>query len=336
MNFFNEVLTDERIMRIALNSEKTNPDLLFTLFKKFADRTSRQPLPAGTSFYKYLEWSPEIITKIEQKSISIAEKLGVEGYNAFLRSGFRERNLTLLQNADPALYSNYINKLFPPKVQKALDRLFAEDIIGNTKDFGRARGKISDIMNETIAAKLNNINEYNQVIKLISEPGSRGSISELFFAKNLAGEKTAWEKFRHVLFDKETLGTEKGLIPDRIRPDSKRTLDIKSGYTDTDIDMAQMKNYEKLREESQVAGSAVQKQLKDLGIDDGLTGHEYLFLQGKKGQPPEAAIRAWDLIAKETKDPQKFAVYYSDNLGQIYKYNGSEVPVELIGFKLPD
>ena len=194
---------------------------------------------------------------------------------------------------------------------------------------------ISEI-NKIIGDNLRNVNEFNEIIKLINQPASRGSIGDLFFAKNFAGNQTGLERYRQVFFSKNHTGGTKGVIPDRIRPISKRTLDVKSGYSDSNIDIEQLKNLELLIEKSRIPQSNVADLLEGIGIKGGLKGHDYVFLPGLRGTSREAAKRAFNIVEENAKNSKNFSIYFIDNKGKVWQYLGPDIEDVLVGIKLLD
>lgn len=251
---------------------------------------------------------------------------------------FRKSNETLLEYAEPGLFEMFKQGKLPPAVQKRLDELLNDDLIGSTDLLTTARGNMSSKINNAIGESITSLDDFKNVINVLEQPGSRGSIGEIFFRRFLAGSETSLEKYRQVLFDKQILGpgATKGVRPDRIRPVSKRTLDVKTGYADSGIDVEQLKSYERLVQQSQKTGGKVQQQLAGMGIDGSLKGHDYLFLPGKTGSSREAAEKAFELIASTADNAKNFKVYYVDDAGNIFEYLGKNQNPQLIGNKLPD
>ena len=240
----------------------------------------------------------------------------------------RDKNLTLLGDTEGALMDAIKNnKLLPDNKQlkKALDELLEKDLILNTKTLDAARGKVIKEINKTIGENLKNVDEFKQIMKMIEQPASRGSIGEYFaFAKNyLNSGVNKLINPRISVEGIEGFGAKKFISPDQIRIKPNRTVDVKVGYKEADIDAEQLDLYFQLVKRSQ-SDEVVQSTLKQTGVPEGkIVGHDYLFLPGAEGDALSAAKRAYELIVKN-KYENLIDVYYVDKTGKALLYTPND------------
>jgi hypothetical protein len=129
------------------------------------------------------------------------------------------------------------------------------------------------------------------------------------------------------------------IYPDFLRPNSRRTLDVKTGYDRGAIEDVQIADYNRLITASQRPGNvALRRRLEGLGVRGGrLEGHDYLFISNGTGSAQQAAERAYNQIqgALRPGARERFGVYYQGDDGQIYQYLGQNNSVR-IGPQLPN
>ena len=112
--------------------------------------------------------------------------------------------------------------------------------------------------------------------------------------------------------------------PDYVIPGTRRTLDIKTGYASGDFDRNQLLDYNDLVIASRNPNNTrLQTQLREYGIQGGLTGHDYLFLPNATSSAEGSARLAYQRITRDLRDDaQNFGIYYLGNDGNIYKFLG--------------
>jgi hypothetical protein len=250
----------------------------------------------------------------------------------------REKNLRILETSEPRLARALSDGSLPTQVQRRINELLNQDIIGSQIRLRSAREAVTRQINETLGRSAADITEFRRIVSIIEQPGSRGSIGEYFFAQHAAGARTGAAEFRQPRFSSDEVPglTVESFSPDRIRPNSRRTLDVKVGYTTTDIDVQQMRNYDRLIDSSQRSGSRLQQRLQeDFGITGGLREHDYLFLPRGDVSARDAAERAYGVIRREGF-LARMNVFYLDDSGIIWKYRGPNTEPQSIGSQLPD
>lgn len=247
-----------------------------------------------------------------------------------------EKNLRILGTTEPDLVQAIRSGSLPSGIQQRVNQLLNQDIIGDAFLLNSARDSISRQLSETLGRSVASIAEFQQVIELVRQPGRRGAIGEYFFTQHAAGSGTAGIRKPSFRADEIPGLTVETFTPDRIRPNSRRTLDVKVGYTATDIDVEQLRNYDRLVNESQRPGSRVQQTLQsEVGIAGGLTGHDYLFLPRSGENARDAAARAYESVRREGL-LENVNIFYMDNDGVIWRFIGSQSPTQRIGTRLPD
>ncbi|MEW7289053.1 eCIS core domain-containing protein [Aquimarina sp. 2304DJ70-9] len=263
-----------------------------------------------------------------------------------------EKNLSLLNVTEPRLAEAIRTGTGLPQhlAQRLQSILNNPGVRGAATTLNGGASKVRQAMRAELAQHIAGPSELQQVMQLINEPGLRGSLGEAYFAAKLAGSGTRASDLAHVPFSPSDIPglTRNPFRPDRFRPGARRSLDIKTGYEGTPIDVDQMANYNRLFEQSQVAGSTVQQRLNALfgtPTGGGLRGHDYLFLPGPGGNARRAAEEALDLIRSTMGQARsRFAVYFQDADGIIYQLSrridastGDEVfATRRIGGRLPD
>jgi hypothetical protein len=212
------------------------------------------------------------------------------------------RHVELLNITEPRLATALREGTLPqPLGQQLREVLENPNLLGQARIVDRARARVVEALNEALARNVQAPQDLQRVMQLVNRPGSRGSIGEHFADYHLLGEGTAAARTTQVRFNASDVPglTVDPFRPDRIRPAARRTLDIKAGYEAASIDIEQARNYQRLIDQSDVAGSAVQTQVNQLlntPTGGGLAGHDYLFLTGPGGNPRAAAEAAYQLL----------------------------------------
>lgn len=121
----------------------------------------------------------------------------------------------------------------------------------------------------------------------------------------------------------------------------RRTLDVKTGYADGNIDIDQLNDYNNLVKASRRKQSTkLRKYLADNGVAGGrLQSHDYLFLPNGKTNAEDAARNAFRKIGDQLKqDAGNIRVFYLGEDGNIYQLlrENTGVATKLIGNKLPN
>ena len=109
--------------------------------------------------------------------------------------------------------------------------------------------------------------------------------------------------------------------PDRVIRDAHRTLDIKTGYANSAIELVQAKNYKRLREAS------IRNKKLQARLGGAIVGHDYLFLQGadRSKTSREVAAKEYERLADADLIDDTRMFYQADD-GMIYLYSPSGRP----------
>jgi len=248
-----------------------------------------------------------------------------------------------LRSSEPDL----LEKL-PAHLKAEVENLLAvPGIVARTHYLEDARLPLIKRLNQRIGYHIRDLAEFEQVVGIVRQNSSRGAVGEVFARRFVAGELTASLDRRKPHFPKELYGGDKNIQPDIIRPLSRRTLDVKVGYSEGEIDDDQLERYTLLVQHSQQASSSpLQARLEELGLEGGgLDGHDYLFLPDGSGKTREAATRAYRKIADKQFAPFVQVYYVAAFLGGASSKVGvyllelnelDEVVATFIGDKLPD
>ncbi len=255
----------------------------------------------------------------------------------------RQQAEALLRSSEPDL----LEKL-PAHLKAEVESLLANPgIVARTRYLEDARLPLIKRLNQRLGYQLRDLAEFEQVMEVVRQNSSRGAVGEVFARRFVAGEQTASLERRKPHFPKELYGGDKNIQPDMLRPLSRRTLDVKVGYSEGEIDDDQLERYTLLVQASQQASSSpLQARLGELGLEGGgLEGHDYLFLPDGSGKTREAATRAYRKISDKQFTPF-VQVYYvgafpggaSSKVGvYLLELNElDEVVATFIGDRLPD
>ena len=222
----------------------------------------------------------------------------------------RERAEALLRSSEPDL----LEKL-PAHLKAEVENLLAvPGIVARTHYLEDARLPLIKRLNQRIGYHIRDLAEFEQVVGIVRQNSSRGALGEVFARRFVAGELTASLERRKPHFPKELYGGEQAIQPDMLRPLSRRTLDVKVGYDESNISDSQLEKYVKLvRASRSGAYPELDQRLKELGLNSTeLEGHDYLFLPDESGRSKEAALRAFNQI-QEAGYNTEIGIYYVES-----------------------
>lgn len=293
------------------------------------------------SFLKYVS-ARGVPTRTESIPQSMTEALGIST-EGLRRMSARELNEAMLARTNPNLLAAFRRGDLPAGATSALNEVLSQDFkLATATNFDNARSTLSKTLNQRLGTSVNTLDELKQVLRLVAEPSSRGSIGEHFYQNKLAaGNQPRKPQFPRGEFERVAPGSNpnNSIYPDFLRPNSRRTLDVKTGYDRGAIEDVQIADYNKLITASQRPGNtALRQRLEALGVPGGrLDGHDYLFLSNGTGSARQAAERAYNQIqgALRPGARERFGVYYQADDGQIYQYLGQNNSVR-IGPQLPN
>ena len=215
-------------------------------------------------------------------------------------------------------------------MNNALDELLNKDLIGGVSQLDAARGKVISEINKIIGDNLRNVNEFNEIIKLINQPASRGSIGEYFaFTKKLLGTSES-NIIKSISIDVKSLGLKN---PQKFHPDelifnkqNGKFGEVKTGYSSGGVDLDQVDNYVTIFQNRFKPEYA--DMFKQLGVEpQNFKGVDYLILPGKSGENSfKAAESVYNEIlgrkgAEDLLKRSDIIIKYldTDNLIKIYK-----------------
>ncbi len=254
----------------------------------------------------------------------------------------RERAETLLRSSEPDLLEN-----LPAHLKAEVEDLLAKTgIIARTRYLEDARLPLIKRLNQRLGYHLRDLPEFEQVMGVVRQNSSRGAVGEVFARRFVVGELTASLERRKPHFPKELYGGEQAIQPDMLRPSSRRTLDVKVGYAENNIDDLQLKRYMLLvRASNKPSNQALKSKLETFGVAGGkLAGHDYLFLPDKNGRSKDAAINTFQKVrAKRLEDAiNVFYIEQSEDNSKrqsvfiLATSEDGKIVSRLIGERLPD
>lgn len=327
-----EILNSTGLQRVLLDQDY-DPQVLMDLWRDW--KRGQTGLKSKT-FTEYVGYRGHKISSDYDPSLN-------EVIADFDKKTPRERSLLILSSSDPDFARLLQQRQLPAHLQTKIETEMDSFNTSGDIRLSSARGSLVRRVNEILGQNIRSLDEFAQVVGKLRQPGSRGSVGEYFFQHHLAGDKTGLPSARKPTFtDTEVPGLSKSPFqPDRMRPVSGRTLDVKVGYADTDIDVDQMRNYNRLIQKSQEIGSPLNRRLRNefpVGQQQmaftGLRGHDYLFLPTGTGSAKDAAARAWRLVQREGFGTRMNVYYAAD--GKIWKYNGPRAKPTEVGATMPD
>ncbi|HWS86710.1 MAG TPA: hypothetical protein VN282_07085 [Pyrinomonadaceae bacterium] len=319
--------------------QEQGADTLRTLYADYkAGGVNRTGLNVS-SFLEYVS-SRGVPTRTERVPRSLEEALGIST-EGLRHMSARELNEAVLTSANPNLLATFRRGDLPPGASAALADVLSQDLRLATMNFERARGALSEVLNERLGTSVGTVAELRQVLRFIGEPANRGSIGEYFYQSRLAaGNQPRKPTIPRSEFERVAPGANpnNAVFPDFLRPNSRRTLDIKTGYEDGGIEKPQIADYSRIIAASQRPNGALRRRLEGMGVPGGrLAGHDYLFISNGTTSARQSAERAYAQLERNLSDEEMkfFAVYYLDDDGLIYRYAGPNNSVR-IGTQLPD
>jgi hypothetical protein len=256
----------------------------------------------------------------------------------------KEQARALLATSEPELLAG-----LPEQLKLELEQLLDEpNLVAKSLYLEEAKRPLIARVNQRLGNQIGSLEEFESLAKLIRQEGTKGTIGETFARRFVVSEQTGSEQNRKPYFPKESYGGDKSVQPDMLRPQSRRTLDVKVGYSTGDIDDDQLDRYVKLiRASRQPENVKLRESLLALGVTKvSLNGHDYLFLSDGKGKAEEAALKAYKKISRRNKLGEVGIYYvanYTDPTGQtklgiftLELDEERELSSRLIGERLPD
>jgi hypothetical protein len=260
----------------------------------------------------------------------------------FNRLSTLEQNMLVWGSKEPSLVTAFKEGMLPPKVQQAvkaaLETKHRTNPVTPTLQMKTVQEPVTEAMNKAIGENLESVQELQDVLMLVTQNGTKGSIGDTFAGVHALSKGTNTIEQPH--FTKEMipdLENVKGIRPDYIRPVSRQTVDVKTGYASSDIDDRQLRDVDRMIEQSKIKGSKVHKFLESkYGVKDGLLGQDILIIPGDGKSVEKAARKAYALVQEEQGSLRNsVSVYFMDEKGVIQRMIGPNkfVPV---GTRLPD
>ena len=279
-------------------------------------------------------------TSLEKDTTTLSETIGSQ--NLELMSP-RQINERILELTNPGLYRAAQTGQLPANVRQAVDDVLNinQNLSANIS-FRDAQAKLNKQLYSAIGGNLRNTDELNRMLRMFGDnPSARGSIGNAYYQKNLAqGERINEFGFNPELWT-GTTGTNRRADDLLIR--GRRTLDIKTGYADGNIEIEQLKDYNNLVKASQSRKNVkLRKYLEQQGVKGGvLDSHDYLFMPNGITKAEDAARNAFrkiegKLLPKDRKNVRVFYLGEDGNVYQIMKQSETSVVSKFIGSKLPN
>ena len=257
----------------------------------------------------------------------------------------REINEQVLNLSNPGLLAQYKAGTLPKNIEAAVGEVLAGDFkVTAQTTLENARTAISKRLNQRLGETIPGGDPATRTAKLketlayfegAPNNASRGSVGRAFVETNLIEGKAV-----HEFGFTGASGTARR--SDELLVNGKRTVDIKTGYADGGMDVAQLRDYNGLVKASRSpANAAVRQQLDAAGVKGSLQSHDYLFLPSATGKAEDAAKKAFAKIETTlpARDRANVRVLYLGEDGKIYQLvrnRANEVVPRLIGDKLPN
>jgi hypothetical protein len=321
--------------------QEQGPDRLRELH---ANYIARQGSLRVQSFEEYV-WRNGVPTSMDR----IPQPLDQAISNFRLMNAGREINDAVLSTYNPALLDALRAGNLPPRVETAVNEVLNRNYnFSGTTDLATARAALSRDLNSAIGRNIESVADLRRVLGFMegtNRSGTSGSIGDYFYETRIArGSQAGQRDIPRDLFvsDRSRSPEITSRRPDYLVADTRRSLDIKTGYESGDFDLSQMLDYRDLVIASRNPNNtALQNVLRKNGIEGGLTGHDYLFLPNGNSNAKLAAQNAYARIQRELGDnAQYFGVYYLDDTGNVYKVVGldqnRQAIVQNIGPRFPN
>lgn len=253
----------------------------------------------------------------------------------FARLSVREQNQRLLESSEARLAEALMSGNLPTSVQERIENLLKYELIRGATHLRDARQRVMGPIYRVLGNRATNVDDFHGIVDLITHGNGKGLIGEYFARNHLLERSTRIQKTPSF---KDVPGiTVNPFRPDRIRTSARRTLDIKTGYSKTGIDIEQLRNYQRLRQRSEIPGSEVAQKLhNDYGMSGPIEGHDYLFLPGNSAAEKNARVAAKRAYIRiESAGLSDAAdVYFMDAQGTIWRLDAPG-SVQRIGSYLP-
>lgn len=299
-----EIFSQPGVQKVMLDNSK-EPDLILKEYKNWqkAQVRTTNPILASTTFRKYLGYLG-YKTQVSGRSLSLAEEFG-KSFHSF---DHLAKNRQLLRKVEDRFLTAYTNGQLPAKLQSKLDELLKTDLIGTTQDLERARLKVIDVINEAIGDSVDDYAEYQKVIDLLDQPGSRGALGEAFALgrRLLPGMEGGFRKVSVELGETglPEFANRSRIILDHFLPSKKAILEIKTGGS---FELDQLLKYDDLYKQR----ALIRDELIEAGIENGeIRKIMYLVLPG-----PTTVKNVTDPVKHATniwREMQNLGMFYGD------------------------
>lgn len=312
------VLAQPRLQR-ALKNADYNPTRLMEAWEHYW----RTPNLGSENFVTYIKTHRGFVTSAAHVNRPLTE--AIDGWADLAGS---QRTRSLLDLAEPGLLTRLRDGELPDHVAAAVRGVLDDEelirMVGRAQRVDRPRREVMRRLNEAVARSAQSPQEFASLLSHVGSPANRGSMGEWFTHHHLAG--SAADSNRHLRVARsEVPGLNRDpFIPDRLDPQTHRTLDVKTGYTDSDIDFLQAQDYRTFRR-----ATAADEALA-AAHGGPIVGHDYLFLPVGTRSAEDAARRAHALLERRELLGDTRVLYMGSD-GNIYRFTGPDSPAELIG-----
>ena len=245
----------------------------------------------------------------------------VDVFPNWKRLSLEKKQKRVFRDAEPALAAAVLgrDRTIPKQVRSAVQKVLREKLLTDVETLAGAREQVLGKINAIIGAGISSPAELVRVLRLAGSSGTIGAIGEAYVGARVVSESHVRNDLVLPTYTADEIpGLEgaKTFRPDRVIGDAGRTLDVKTGYANSQIDLAQARNYQRLREAS-IKDRSLQAKL-----GGALRGHDYLFLQGADPSKTskEVAAREYErLRAKNLLNDTR--VLYQAPDAKIYVYD---------------
>ncbi len=313
-----EIETDPRVQR-ALHSEGYDEQPVLDAWRDYSKRRTPSQALKSETFGEYLKHRHDFHTAVGGPPLTVEET-----FPKWHEMRYDERQWAIVRRAEPALADALEKRRggLPSKIRKAIRNVLDnEDVVGGEKRWDNARHEVMKRIDDIVTTMSRNPGELATVLGKVHASGRIGMLGEQYVEHHLTDPGYVATDLVKPSFSASEIPGLSGVklfVPDRIVREAHRSLDIKTGYGDTKIDLTQAKNYESLIDASRTNADLATR------LGGALEGHDYLFVPGGTEDPRVVAATQYEFLENAQLDMTRtFRCLYVGDDGGIYQYRPS-------------